>query len=159
MPYQRRNKRKGENTEQYGSVVAQPYAELFRSLRLHAGDDIQHYKKRNYQHERKRKSLHKRKAVDNKAGHILEMLCDSKDIITCKDVDLVYINKHLNLVMYNHEKYNIRDIKVYNIDNIDCVVKVSYEYIEKINEDRDDITYTSSYTNIDFIDNPDILRK
>ena len=68
MPYQRRNKRKGENTEQYGSVVAQPYAELFRSLRLHAGDDIQHYKKRNYQHERKRKSLHKRKAVDNKAG-------------------------------------------------------------------------------------------
>ena len=96
---------------------------------------------------------------DNKAGHILEMLCDSKDIITSKDVDLDYINKHLNLVIYNHEKYNIRNIKVDNIDNIDCVIKISYEYIEKINEDRDDITYTSSYTNINFIDNPDILRK
>lgn len=96
---------------------------------------------------------------DNKAGHILEMLCDSKDIITRKDVNLDYINKHLNLVMYNHEKYNIRNIKVDNIDNIDCIVKVSYEYIEKINEDRGDVTYTSSYTNIDFIDNPDILRK
>ena len=96
---------------------------------------------------------------DNKAGHILEMLCDSNNIITRNNVNLDYINKHLNLVMYNHEKYNIRNIKVDNIDNIDCVVKVSYEYIEKINEDRDDITYTSSYTNIDFIDNPDILRK
>ena len=68
MPYQRRNERKGENTEQDGSVVAKPYAELFRSLRLHAGDDIHHGKKRNYQKERKRKSLHKHKAVDNKAG-------------------------------------------------------------------------------------------
>lgn len=96
---------------------------------------------------------------DNKAGHILEMLCDSNNIITRNNVNLDYINKHLNLVMYNHEKYNIRNIKVDNIDNIDCVIKISYEYIEKINEDRDDITYTSSYTNIDFIDNPDILRK
>lgn len=96
---------------------------------------------------------------DNKAGHILEMLCDSNGIITRNNVNLDYINKHLNLVMYNHEKYNIRNIKVDNIDNIDCVIKISYEYIEKINEDRDDVTYTSSYTNIDFIDNPDILRK
>lgn len=94
---------------------------------------------------------------DNKAGHILEMLCDSNSIITRNNVNLDYINKHLNLVMYNHEKYNIRNIKVDNIDNIDCVIKTSYEYIEKINEDRDDISYTSSYVNINFIDNPEVL--
>ncbi len=96
---------------------------------------------------------------DNKAGHILELLCDSNNIITRNNVNLDYINKHLNLITYNHEKYNIRNIKVDNIDNIDCVIKISYEYIEKINEDRDDITYTPSYANINFIDNPDILKK
>lgn len=96
---------------------------------------------------------------DNKASHILEMLVDRKSIITCENVNIDYINKNLNLLMYNHEKYNIKNIKVDSVDNIDCNIKVTYEYLEKINEDRDDVSYASSYSNINFIDNPDILNK
>lgn len=96
---------------------------------------------------------------DIKAGHILEMLVDSNSIITCEHVNIDYINNNLNLLMYNHEKYNIRNIKVDSVDNIDCNIKITYEYLEKINEDRDDISYTSSYTNINFIANSDILKK
>ena len=96
---------------------------------------------------------------DRKAGHILEMLADNNSIITCEDVNIDYINNNLNLLMYNHEKYNIKNIKVASVDNIDCNVRITYEYLEKINEDRDDVGYTSSYSNINFIDNPDILKK
>lgn len=96
---------------------------------------------------------------DNKAGHILEMLCDSKAIVKVTDVNVDYINKHLNLIMYNNEKYNIKDIEVTNVDNIECYVKVNYKYLEKINEDRDDVSYQSTCTTINFIDNPDILKK
>lgn len=96
---------------------------------------------------------------DNKAGHILEMLVDPNAVITIKDVNLDYVNRSLGLLMYNHDKYNIRNIKVDSVDNIDCNIKITYEYLEKINEDRDDVSYTSSYSNINFIDNPDILKK
>ena len=96
---------------------------------------------------------------DNKAAHILEMLCDSKSIIKVEDVNLNYINEHLNLLMYDSEKYNIKNIEVKNVDNIECNVKITFKYLEKINEDIDDVSYTSSYSNINFIDNPDILKK
>lgn len=96
---------------------------------------------------------------DNKAGHILEMLVDNNSIISTEDVNIDYINRNLNLLIYTHEEYNIKNIKVAGVDNIDATVKVEYEYLEKINEDRCDVSYTSSYTNISFIDNPDILKK
>lgn len=96
---------------------------------------------------------------DGKSGHLIEMLVDNSSIITYEDVNIDYINKNLNLIIYNHEKYNIRNIKVDSIDNIDCNVKITYEYLEKINEDRDDVGYVFSYVNINFIDNPDILKK
>ena len=96
---------------------------------------------------------------DNKAGHILEMLVDPKAVISAKDINLDYINEHLNLVMYNPDKYNIKNIKVAGVDNIDGTVKFEYEYLEKVNEDRGDVSYTNSYVNISFIDNPDILKK
>lgn len=96
---------------------------------------------------------------DNKGGHILEMLADPKAVISPKDINLDYINKNLNLLLYTHDKYNIKNIKVAGVDNIDATVKVEYEYLEKINEDRCDVSYTSGYTNISFIDNPDILKK
>lgn len=94
---------------------------------------------------------------DGKAGHILEMLVDAKTVISNENINLDYINKNPDLLIYNHEKYNIRNVKIDSVDNIDCNVKITYEYIEKINEDRDDIGYTSSYVNINFIDNPKIL--
>ena len=96
---------------------------------------------------------------DNKAGHILEMLVDPKAVISPKDINVDYINENLNLIKYNHDNYNIKNIKVTGIDNIDCVVKIEYEYLEKINEDRNDVSYSASYTNINFIDNPGILKK
>lgn len=96
---------------------------------------------------------------DNKAGHILEMLVDPSAIVKIEDINLNYINEHLNLLLYKHNEYNIRNIKVESIDNIDCTVKVSYEYLEKINEDRDDVSYTNGYSSISFIDNSDILKK
>ena len=96
---------------------------------------------------------------DNKASHILEMLVDSKAVISDKDINLDYINEHLGILMYNSENYNVKNIKVMGVDNIDGVVKVEYEYLEKINEDRDDVSYSTGYTNISFIDNPDILKK
>ena len=96
---------------------------------------------------------------DNKAGHILEMLCDSKAIVKVTDVNVDYINKHLNLLMYNNEKYNIKDVEATGVDNIECCIKINYKYLEKINEDRDDVSYQSTCTTINFIDNPDVLKK
>ena len=95
---------------------------------------------------------------DNKAGHILEMLVDPKAVISAKDINLDYINEHLNLIIYNPNKYNIKNIKVAGVDNIDGTVKFEYEYLEKVNEDRGDVSYTNSYVNISFIDHPDILK-
>ena len=96
---------------------------------------------------------------DNKAGHILEMLVDSKAIISTKDVNVDYINENLNLVKYNNDKYNIKNIKATNVDNINCTVRIEYDYLEKVNEDRGDVSYTNTYIDISFIDNPDILKK
>jgi len=96
---------------------------------------------------------------DIKAGHILEMLCDCDTVISVKDINVDYINKNLNLIMYNHEKYNIKNICVMDVDNIDCIVKIRFDYLEKINEDRDDVSYSNGQTNISFIDCPGILLK
>lgn len=95
---------------------------------------------------------------DNCAGHIIEMLVDKNAVITKDKVNLDYIKKNLNLLMYNSDKYLFKDIEVDYIDNIDCSVKVSYEYLEKINEDRGDVSYIPSYTNLNFNDNPKILK-
>ena len=95
---------------------------------------------------------------DQKAGHILEMLVDNSSVVCSSDVNLDYIRANPKLLMYKHEDYNINDIKVSDIDNIDCYVKISFKYLEKINEDRDDVTYTETATNINYLDNPDILK-
>ena len=95
---------------------------------------------------------------DNKKNHVLEMLVDSDSIITIDKVNIEYIIEKFNTFIYNGDKYNYRNIKVENVDNIDCVIKVSYEYMEKINEDRDDISWTNDTHNIDFIDRPELLK-
>lgn len=95
---------------------------------------------------------------DNCAGHIIEMLVDKTAVITKDKVNLDYIEKNLNLLMYNFDKYLFKDIEVDYIDNIDCIVRISYKYLEKINEDRGDVSYTPSYANINFNDSPEILK-
>lgn len=95
---------------------------------------------------------------DAKAGHIIEMLVDKTAIVTSDKVNLKWIEAHPERLMYQIDKYNIKDISVDSIDNIDCTVRVKYKYIEKINEDRDDISYTSSHSDISFNDYPEILK-
>lgn len=95
---------------------------------------------------------------DQKASHILEMLVDKNAFVTLNKVNPKWIESNSGQLMYGSDKYNIRNIVIDSIDNIECTVRVKFEYLEKINEDRDDINYTSSYTDIDFINNPEILK-
>ena len=95
---------------------------------------------------------------DAKAGHIIEMLVDKEAIVTKDKVNLKWIEQHPERLMYQIDKYNIKNISVDSVDNIDCTVRVKYEYLEKINEDRDDVSYTSSYSDISFNDYPEILK-
>ena len=95
---------------------------------------------------------------DQKVGHIVDMLVDKNATITPDKVNLKWVENHQDRLMYQIDKYNIRNISVESVDNIDCTVRVSYEYIEKINEDRADISYTKSYSDISFNDYPEILK-
>lgn len=95
---------------------------------------------------------------DSKAGHIIEMLVDKDTVVTKDKVNLKWIEEHPERLVYTHDKFNIRNIKVDAVDNIDCVVKVSFEYIEKTNENKDDANYNNSYTNISFVNYPEMLK-
>lgn len=95
---------------------------------------------------------------DARAGHVIEMLVDKTTIVTSDKVNLKWIETHPEYLMYQIDKYNIKNIVVESIDNIDCTVRVKFEYLEKINEDRDDVSYTNSYSDINFNDHPEILK-
>ena len=95
---------------------------------------------------------------DNKAAHVIDVLVDKNAFITPEKVNLKWIETHPERLMYQIDKYNIKNIAVDSIDNIDCTVRVKFEYLEKINEDRDDVSYTSSYSDISFNDYPEILK-
>ena len=96
---------------------------------------------------------------DQKVGHIVDMLVDKNAVITPDKVNLKWVQEHLDRLMYQHEKYNIKDISVDSVDNIDCTVRINFQYLEKVNEDRGDVSYTSSYSDINFNDHPEILQK
>lgn len=96
---------------------------------------------------------------DAKKNHILEMLVDTDAIITIDKVDMDYVIEHFVDFMYKGDTYNYRNIKVENVDNIDCLINVSYEYMEKVNEDRGDIDWVKSNYNINFNDRPEVLKK
>lgn len=95
---------------------------------------------------------------NNKAGHIIDMLIDKNAVITTEKVNLKWVENHQDMLIYQIDKYNIRNISVDSVDNIDCTVRINFEYIEKVNEDREDVSYTSSYSNINFNDYPEILK-
>ena len=95
---------------------------------------------------------------DSKVAHIVDILVDKNAFITPNKVNLKFIEAHPEYIMYQNEKYNIKNVSIALVDNIDCTVRVKFEYIEKINEDRDDVRYTSSYHDISFIDKPEILK-
>ena len=95
---------------------------------------------------------------DQKVGHIVDMLVDKNAVVTPEKVNLKWIEAHPERLIYQIDKYNIKNISVESIDNIDCTVRVKYEYLEKINEDREDVSYTSSYSDINFNSYPEILK-
>lgn len=95
---------------------------------------------------------------NNKAGHIIDMLIDKNAVITTEKVNLKWVENHQDMLIYQIDKYNIRNISVDSVDNIDCTVRINFEYIEKVNEDREDVSYTSSYSKINFNDYPEILK-
>ena len=95
---------------------------------------------------------------DSKVGHIVDMLVDKNAVVTQEKVNLKWVENHLDRLMYNCDKYNIRNIDVDSVDNIDCTVRINFQYLEKINEDRGDVSYTSSHSDISFNDYPKILK-
>jgi len=95
---------------------------------------------------------------NKRAEHIIEMLIDEEVVVTKDKINLEWIEQHPESLRYSHDKYNFRNFKVDSVDNIDCVVRVKYEYIEKINEDRDAVSYTDTYSNVSFLDYPEILK-
>ena len=95
---------------------------------------------------------------DQKVGHIVDMLVDKNAPVTPEKVNLKWIENHLDRLMYQHEKYNIKDISIDSVDNIDCTVRINFKYLEKVNEDRGDVSYTSSHSDVSFNDYPEILK-
>ena len=79
---------------------------------------------------------------DQKAGHIVDMLVDKNAIITPEKVNLKWVEEH----------------KDDSVDNIDCIVRIKFEYIEKVNEDKEDVSYISSKSDINFNYYPEILK-
>ena len=95
---------------------------------------------------------------DEKAGHVIACLMDKNEIVTVDKVNQDWLNTHLDRLISEADKYNFKDIRATGIDNIDCVVKVEFKVLEKINEDRCDVSYRDTYTYISFIDTPEILK-
>lgn len=95
---------------------------------------------------------------DAKVGHIVEMLVDPKAVVTKDKINLKWVESHPDRLMYQIDKYNIKNISVDSIDNIDCTVRINFEYLEKVNEDRGDVSYISSHSDISFNDYPEILK-
>lgn len=67
----------------------------------------------------------------NKVNHFVEMLVDKSAIKNIEDVNLDYIKNNLDLIKYKHEEFNIKDIEIDSVDNIDCEVIIKYKAIEK----------------------------
>ena len=95
---------------------------------------------------------------DQKVGHIVDMLVDKDAVITPEKVNLKWVEEHKDMLMYEPNKYNIRNISVDSVDNIDCAVRIKFEYIEKVNENKEDVSYISSKSDINFNYYPEILK-
>lgn len=95
---------------------------------------------------------------DCKAAHFIAMLVDISEIVTPSRINLNWLDDNLDLIMYKSDKYNIKNIVVDSIDNIDCTISFTFDYIDKLNEDRDDVEYSCGRAVINFIDHPEILK-
>lgn len=89
---------------------------------------------------------------DDIISHILDMIIEPKSIIDITDVNIDAIKP--DMLMYKAEDYDIKNIKIASVDNIDCVVKVNYSYTPKGQND-----WIDSTSNINFLYHPEILVK
>ena len=92
-------------------------------------------------------------------NHILEMLVDITSFVEIEDIDLESVKEYANKNIYKREDIIVKNIGVDHVDNIDCVVIVTYEWKDKINEDKDDVDFTKGYITINFMDHPEVLKK
>ena len=95
---------------------------------------------------------------DSKSGHIVDMLVDKNAVVTPDKVNLKWVENNQDKLIYQIDKYNIRNISVDSVDNIDCTVRINFQYIENVNKDREDVSYTSCHSDISFNDYPEILK-
>ena len=95
---------------------------------------------------------------DEKAGHIIGMLMGNEKPVTIDRFNKDYIENNLNCLLWNYDKYNIKDIKAISVDNIDCTICIEYAWLDKMDEGKDDISYAKAYKAVSFIDNPGILK-
>ena len=95
---------------------------------------------------------------DAKVSHILEMLIDKTAIKTIDDVNKAFVEDNIELCVWQYDQYNIKDINIINIDNINCTVKISFKHMEKINEDRGDIDWDDCTSCISYINYPKVLK-
>ena len=96
--------------------------------------------------------------TDENISHIIDMLVDKNAFITPEKINLKWIEEHPKHLIYNIDKYIIRNISVASVDNIDCIVKINFEFTENINKNINNAEYIKSYTNINFNDYPKILK-
>lgn len=95
---------------------------------------------------------------NSKIGHIIDMLVDKNAVITPAKVNLKWIEEHPEHLLYKNDKYDIKNISIDSIDNIECTVRVNFEYIEKTDKDNDNISYIPYYSDISFNDYSEILK-
>ena len=95
---------------------------------------------------------------DEKAGHIIGLSMGNEKHVTLDRFNKDYIENNLNYLLWNYDKYNIKDIKAISVNNIDCTIRIEFAYLEKTNEDNDEVSYNTYYQDVSFIDNPRILK-
>ena len=95
---------------------------------------------------------------DKKANHLLEMLVDSTAIVKPEDVNLSFFDTNKDQLIYISNEYDIKDITIKDVDNIDCLIWFEFKYLEKVNKDRGDVSYTTGKSLISYLDFPEILN-
>ena len=92
---------------------------------------------------------------NTKALHLLDMLSDSNLIIKKDDINMDYVNANINNIVYHGEDKDIINVTIDNIDNMECIVRIRYDYKDNDSENED---YHNSSVNVSFVDYPKILK-
>lgn len=92
---------------------------------------------------------------DYKVNRALELMLDNSKFIENEHIDMDYITQNIAEFIYKGEKYEYKDIYINRINNIEGTIEIRYKYKDKDKEED----YTESYFNVNFIENPQVLKK